>query len=295
MELDFDPVAASGESTYRAPRPLELNEVSINGDADVEETEPGKFTRKGGFFRKRILVGKARDQKPEEVNLGATASVIFLKIRRKLVQRSTGGEIMYSTNEHTSPYDVVDLYDSNGFVRSGSAKAIREANPGLRTVQVVYALLIHDEDEPELVRITIKGASLGSEAKDEATTDFYKYLSSFGKEEHFWEYITEMRAVLEKGQKSYFCIDFNRGHPLDDATLKLALTKMKEVHDKCVEIDKARTDKRAENAAKPAAPAPEPVSQEEMRSQGDQDFERALDAAKDRGDINPDNVGAGLI
>jgi hypothetical protein len=294
MELEFDPVAASGESTYRAPRPLELNEVSINGDADVEETEPGKFIRKGGFFRKRILIGKPRDQKPTEERIGEVASVIFLKIRRKLVQRSGGGEIVFSTNEHTAATDAVDLYDSNGFVRSGSAKAIREAYPGLRTVQIVYALLLNGEDEPEVVRIPIKGASLGSEAKDEKTTNFYDYLSSFVGEEHMWQYITELHAVLEKGQKSYFCIDFKRGFPLDDTALKLALSHMKIVHEKCIEIDKARVAKRAAGAPERVSVTPE-IDPEEARSQSDRDFDAALEIAKERGDIDPDKVGAGLL
>lgn len=243
---DFDPVAASGESTYRAPRPLELNEVLINGDADVEEIEPGKFTRKGGYLRKRVLVGKPRDQKPEELKLGESINVVFLKIRRKLVERSQGGMIVRSTNEHTSAGDVVDLYDENGFVRSGSAKSIREGYPGLRTVQIVYALLIGSAmTEPELVRITIKGASLGSEAKDPKATDFYKYLGSYGKDEHLWEYVTNISAILEKGQKSYYCMNFTRGEKLDEKFLAIALEKMKEVHFKCVEIDTARTQKRA--------------------------------------------------
>lgn len=246
MTEDFDPVAASGESTYRAPRPLELNEILINGDADVEEIEPGKFTRKGGYLRKRILVGKTRDEKPLEEKLGDNINVIFLKIRRKLVERSQGGQVVRSTNEHTSTGEIVDLYDENGLVRSGSAKAIREAHPGLRTIQIVYALLVHDPAaEPELVRITIKGASLGSEAKDAKAVAFYKYISSYGKDEHFWEYVTNISTILEKGQKSYFCMNFARGARLDDKSLALALEKMKEVHLKCVEIDTARTQKRS--------------------------------------------------
>jgi hypothetical protein len=82
----------SGESTYRAPRSLEINEVSLNGDADVKEIAPGKFERKGGYFRKRLLAGRTnRDEKPEEVNLGKSIHVIFLKIRRRLVERADKG------------------------------------------------------------------------------------------------------------------------------------------------------------------------------------------------------------
>ena len=207
---------------------------------------PGKFERKGGYFRKRILIGKARDEKPLEEKLGEIANVVFLKIRRKLVERSQGGTIALSTNEHTSAGEVVDLYGENGFIASGSAKALRERYTGLRTVQIVYALLLGKATvEPELVRIIVKGASLGSEAKDDKTTDFYKYISSFSKDEHVWEYVTQLNVVLEKGAKNYYCIDFKRGDKLDDAFLKLAFDKMKEVHLKCVDIDTARTQKRS--------------------------------------------------
>src|SRR4051812_46337259 len=98
---DQELAAASGESAYRAARALELNEVSINGDADAVEVD-GKLERKGGYFRKRILVGKPKDQKPEEVNLGRTARLVFLKIRRKLVERAQKGEIICSTTSTTT-------------------------------------------------------------------------------------------------------------------------------------------------------------------------------------------------
>jgi hypothetical protein len=247
MDQDFDPVAASGESTYRAPRALELNELLINGDADVEETAPGQFIRKGGNFRKRILVGKARDQRPEEEKLGDRVQVIFLKVRRKLVQRGDLGKILYSTNEHNTANEVVDLFGENGFIESGSAKALRERYPGLRTIQVVYALFLDGAKEPELVRITIKGASLGSDAKTPDANSFYQYLSSYAREDHWWEYVTELSAILEKGQKSYFCMDFARGQKLDEKFQALALEKMKEVHFRIVEIDEARKAKRAAN------------------------------------------------
>src|SRR5258708_39179906 len=99
MDNGFDPAAASGEQNFRGVRPLELNEVLLNGD-----------DRDGGYFRKRVLIGRTdKNVKPEEIALtrkpgqGKTAKplqVVFLKIRRKLVQRGKGGEIERSTNEH---------------------------------------------------------------------------------------------------------------------------------------------------------------------------------------------------
>src|SRR4051812_43355251 len=87
----------SGEAAYRSPRGLELNEILINGDGDIVENSDGTYTKKGGYFRKRILVGrKNNDEKPEEVNLGGEVSIIFLKIRRRLVERGDKGVMVRS-------------------------------------------------------------------------------------------------------------------------------------------------------------------------------------------------------
>jgi hypothetical protein len=247
QELDLSEL--SGESAYRTPRSLELNEVSLNGDADVTEVN-GKLERKGGYFRKRILAGRTnRDEKPEEVNLGASIRVVFLKIRRKLVERGQKGEIIRSTSEHNSKKDAVTLYDSrtSQSVR-GVADDLRNLHQGLRTVQIVYALLLPDGDEPELVRLTIKGASLGSEAKAKEVMDFYTYLGSFPRNEHVWQYVTGLSAIVEQGAKSYFAIDFKRYDKLDAETLALAEAKLREVALNCREVDEARAAKIVQSA-----------------------------------------------
>jgi hypothetical protein len=249
-EQDFDLAELSGESDYRQPRTLELNEVSLNGDADVTETSPGKFDRKGGFFRKRLLVGRTnRDLKPEEQNLGASVRLVFLKIRRKLVECADKGEIIRSTTEHNTKADAVTLYDSrtNQSVR-GVAADLRKLHEGLRTVQIVYALLLTNTSEPELVRLTVKGASLGSEAKLPDVMDFYTYIASFPRNEHMWQYGTILEPVLEQGRKSYYAINFTHGEKLDPETLVLAEEKLREVALNCREVDDARARKIVQSA-----------------------------------------------
>jgi len=268
-----DLATASGESTYRAPRALELNEVSINGDADAREVD-GKLVRKGGYFRKRILVGRTkRDEKPEEVNLGAPLKVVFLKIRRKLVERTSKGEIVCSTNEHNSKTDAVTLYISaTKEQKRGVAEDIRKAYPGLRTVQIVYALLLHGTGEPELVRLTIKGASLGSEAKAEGVPTFYEYISSFPDGEHMWEYATELHPVIEEGAKSYFAIDFKRGAKLEERTLSLAKTKLMDVALNCRKVDEARAAKIVQGAKVEIAAAQESDDESDAPASTDDDI-----------------------
>src|SRR5947209_1702302 len=94
---------AAGETHWRRVAPLELNEVSLNGDAEAEEID-GKLVRKGGYFRKRILAGnRNRNEKPTEENLGAPIKIVFLRKRRKLVERGEKGKILRATNEHNHP------------------------------------------------------------------------------------------------------------------------------------------------------------------------------------------------
>lgn len=264
---DRDFAEASGELSYRAPKPLELNEVLINGNADIEQEADGTYTKKGGYFRKRIWVGrKNKDAKPEEVNLGSSINVVFLKIRRKLMERSSGGEIVRSTSEHTSTKDVVGLYETATKNSTfGIAEDIRKRYMGLRTVQTVYALLlpsITTGSEPELVRITIKGSSLGSDAKPEGVLNFYQYITSFPKDEHIYDYETVLSPVLEKGQKSYYAIKFESGKKLSPEVRTLARTKLMDLHLKCKELDESVASKMA----KPDAAA-------ETNGEGDKSFE----------------------
>lgn len=58
-----------------------------------------------------------------------------------------------------------------------------------------------------MVRLHVKGASLGSNNKDETVTDFYSYLSSFNEGEHWYETCLRLVATLEGDQRKYYCID----------------------------------------------------------------------------------------
>ena len=47
----FDPSVASGANRrMRGSRPLELNEVSLNGDGSAKEISSGTWQRQGGYF-----------------------------------------------------------------------------------------------------------------------------------------------------------------------------------------------------------------------------------------------------
>lgn len=237
----FDPQQASGESAMRGNRPLELNEVSLNGDGSAKEVSPGKWKRTGGYFRKRIIIGAPKDTKPEEVNLGEQIDVVFLKVRRRLVERGKDGKILRSTAEHNHPNDAVTLYETETKERfNGVAADLRKTFEGLRTVQVVYALLLGESKHPELVRFIVKGASLGSEVKAPEVPNFYGYISSFTNDDHFYQFKTVLTPVLEEGKQAYYAINFQRGAKLDEKQYNYALERMREVHENCTEVDTQR-------------------------------------------------------
>lgn len=226
----------TGQSNYQSRDRLVLNEVLLNGDK--------------GYLRKRIWVGRTRDQqeKPEEIDLGKETKVIFLKIRRKLVERGRDGSITRSSGEHNTVNDTVTIYESKEQVYTGNAREARKKFEGLRTVQIVYALLSQAKSEPELVRVLVKGASLGSDSKPEGVLDFYQYLGSFG-EDAICDFITKLGVVQEHGMKDYYAMTFSRGDLVPESLREFVLEKLQFVHDYTSKSDAGKIDIVKESVA----------------------------------------------
>ena len=191
----------SGEKEV-APQ-LELNEIVINGN-------------EGNYYyvhKKKGLIEVEEGVKGyEKDNLGPAIEVTFLRIRRKLRQYIKGQKPL-STQEHTSSADMLTLFGGEKVIR-GTNDELRKQFQGLRTVQIVYCLY-----KGELVRLVIKGASLGSEVKAKNVHDFYSYVSSFkknGADDHFYEHITILSNVKERSPMgSYFAMNYERGRKLE--------------------------------------------------------------------------------
>jgi hypothetical protein len=271
-DLEKELTDAAGETHYRRTPPLVLNEVSLNGSGSLKQTAEGKMEPAGGYFRKRLYAGhRNRNEKPEEENLGNSIKIVFLRKRRKLVERGgTDGSIVRATNEHNHPKEAVTLYESASKQSEvGIAADLRTKYSGLRTVEIIYALLMVEGEEPELVRIPVKGSSLGSDAKAETTTDLYKYMASFAGKEHMWQYHTMLVPVFETGKMSYFAIDFKRGEKIDDETIANVVAPMlRKVRENLDEVDRSQQEKIAAGASV-AADAPE-VEREEGPSSLDE-------------------------
>lgn len=202
----------SGESNYKKPKKLILDEIKINGTD-------------GNFVKTLFTQPKDELGKYESQNIGEKSEVIFLKIRRKLTEFQKGRGLVRNTTEHSVPGDTVMMYGDSQ--QKGKASDLRDKFQGLRTQQIIYAIEISSK---AIVRVIAKGASLGSENKGEGVKGFYDYLSSFGKDEHTWEYTTILTPAKEKSALgTYYCINFQRGTKLTEAQLEKVSQAMNEV------------------------------------------------------------------
>ncbi len=212
----------SGEKT-KVPQ-LKLNQIRFNGQT-------------GEFMYKDILKGlqeKEGKKFYEEVPIGKEISIVFLKIRRKLVAFRKD-EKPLTSQEHNTKESLITLY-GNQAVETSDNDTLREKYPALKTQQIIYALY-----KGEMIRLVVKGSALGSAVKDENVHSFYSYISSFkasGKDEHFYEHHTSLYGVEEKGDLGvYSAMSFKTGIKLDETEMKVVEENMKNAFDYCVEMD----------------------------------------------------------
>jgi len=270
----------TGASNYSNKR-LTLDTLSINGDGDIKEVN-GKYVPQGGYFRLALTSQQKKNEKPEEVKLGSEVKVVFLKIRRVLQERS-GDKVIRWTNEHNTADDVVELGTSESKATEiASARNLREKYPNLRTIQIVYGLLLEDGKSPQKVKIRIKGASLGSEAKQDGVHTFYTYVASFDRanDEHLRNHVTILKAIKEESKKTYYCINFIKGTRLDETTQKIADSALIEMHDILSEQDKVRKEKFEKRKT--------PVAEGVDEIPSGQDDVQPIDYPED--EINPEDI-----
>lgn len=223
----------SGENAYRKPKGLVLNTVTFDG-------------KRGVYIYKNIKKGKNSEGKFDKESLGEQVDLVFLKIRR-ILSKFRKDKPSLSTSEHTSKDDIVMLYGAN---EKGKASVLREKYPELRTHQIVYAYLLGKQ---EMVRLVVKGASLGSNAKAKGVMGFYDYLGSFEKDEHSFEYVTRLTPIEEAGELgSYFAINFTKGEKIADESelqksvqenLLVAFNSIKEIDEYYKNSDASKIEK----------------------------------------------------
>jgi hypothetical protein len=207
----------TGESTFS--RGSTYDQVALNGDKgrfvmlkkDAERDSSGKLPK----IDLGVGVEMSYDSKTGKPTVTGTTplKLVFFKIRRALSSYNpvVGGA---RTNEHNNKNERVVLYGpQKGQKEYGIATSLREKYTDLHTQQIVYC---YDTEYDKVVKLTVKGSSLGSEKTAKGVTKFYDYLQSFKGEDSMTKYVTEMYPVAEEGPKGvYFALDFVRGRELD--------------------------------------------------------------------------------
>lgn len=210
----------TGEAQYRKPQLLKINSLKLNGET-------------GKFVLTHLTEPKGEDGRYVKEEIDGSVELVFLKIRRRLIEASRDG-IVRSTSEHNTPNDVVVLFNQkDNTTEKAPAREIRDKYEVLRTEQIVYARF-----RGQVVRLSVKGASLGSADKSKEKMDFYKYLTSFQEDAHFYEYKTRLDAIEEGETRKYYCINFARGEKLTDEQLGKVYEDIKMVHESCSKFDK---------------------------------------------------------
>jgi len=203
-EKELDQIA--GEDLLGKSPKLDIKIIKLNG-------------KNGGFFE--IKDG-------QEKYIGNEIEIIPLKARRIFVgferDRKTGKVSRYFTNEHNSWREKVNLFvveeDKRKLLDTGVSRDLRKKWEKLRMIQILYCLM-----DGEIVRLNIKGASLSNwfEFRDALEDRAYKYK------------IRVSQVEEESPIGNYFVMNFAVKEKLKDLTE--VEKKMKEIHEKIVEID----------------------------------------------------------
>ena len=210
----------TGESNFK--RSNRYSEVTFNGskgefyfrDKDAEKDEKGKY--------------------PKEA-LGESVSVVFMKLRRVLQAKYKPNTPSLRTSEHNVKGDTVVLFEGKEKVGTFFADSDLSKSRGLYTNQIVYCYF---PLKKEVVRLILKGASLGSDKTAKGVMKFYDYMQSFKEDDHLHNFITNLIPVGEDGpQGTYYAIDFQRGEKLDDEKQTKVISLIKEVHGAITEND----------------------------------------------------------
>lgn len=211
----------TGENNFK--RANRYSEVTFNGSK-------GEF-----YFRDKDAERDVNTNKYPKTNLGTELAVIFLKVRRVLQAKYNPREPSLRTSEHNVKGDAVWLYKGKDKAGTAVADKTLAMESKLYTNQIVYCYL---PEKKEVVRLILKGASLGSDKTAKGVLKFYDYMQSFKGGEHMRDYVTNLVPVTEKGpQGDYYAVDFQRGLELTLERKETVVGLIKEVHDAIIKND----------------------------------------------------------
>ena len=205
--------------------------VSTSVKVDVINLTKGKFYR-------TFLTEPKVDKMYRSESLGEAVNIVFLKIRRSLSEYKKDEGSIRNTTEHNTKNDMVAMFGEGA--ERATAAALKERYPGLKTTQHVYALLIRGKNKPEVVKVNVRGLSLGSFDEEVApATKFFAYLNSFDAE-HIHEFITRLTVGEEEtedfGEIKHMLFEKMAKLPADK--IATVVTHIKSLYEQMTEADK---------------------------------------------------------
>lgn len=224
--------AALGTDEYNAmPAFNNYDELKMNGQS-------------GTFVLTRYSQEKGADGY-EAANVAEPVRIVFLKPRRKFLEFADK-QLVAASHEYNSRKQSITL--SDGTVHADE-KALKAARPNGKVVVVQYGLYKF-ADATGVVKLPVSGMSLYSE--DDEPLRFYNYMQAFNKDEHAFEYITEVTTTPLQGDKGvYYAMAFKKADHLDDNMLGFVEAQATKLLTELAEED-ARNAKRLPTVGKKA-------------------------------------------
>lgn len=211
----------TGAATMNKPSLAKRKTIRLNGRTGkiiVTHLDQDKVRGDDGVER------YAQEELTDPIN------VVFLKVRRRLMQGSKDDGIIKYTTEHDTVNDVVTLYIKDGGTEQGQANKLREAYDELKTEQIVYVRY-----KGEVCKLSVKGLSLRG---SDTTTNFYEYIS--GRND-WYSHMTKLVPTQDE-DGGYWFFDFQAGEKLSDEQLETVIGNIKEVHEDCEKVKAAYAD-----------------------------------------------------
>jgi hypothetical protein len=239
-----DMAAMTNEGNFRGG--FSVDEISLNGDRGrfiLRPKDSKKDEETNAWPKEDLGVGVSLTFDPDTgkkiITDTSSLELVLLKIRRKISYYSPA--LFMNSNEHNHKGDYIKLYGANPKDEGIAAdvwERQRAAGYTLKTTQVVYC---YSPMLKKVVRLIVKGSSLGSKESDKNVLKFYDYLKTFTGDDHFYNFITEIVPVPEIGPKGdmYFAMSFKRKEKLDPEQQQRINDLIRATHESIVQVDKA--------------------------------------------------------
>lgn len=223
---EIDLQTMSGENNMKTSGLPRYDEITLDGNY-------GKYKVKEMTKELvEVVEGGVTKKKYPTYELGERIELVWLKVRRQLIESNDDG-LVRQTNEHNTKNDVVTIKHWTGQGNETMVANTINGNTGrypkMKVRQIIYALNLEDG---KVYRLISKGMSNSMKDKPEEAVLFFDYIFGMGKDEHFYSMtnVMESKEIKTKVGLKYYS-HFTRGRALTEAEMELVKEKMKEVHD----------------------------------------------------------------